>query len=267
MSKKLVFIWFIVSAVALSSCSKYQRLLKGSDFEAKYEAAEKYYAKEDYYRALQLLDELIIVYRGTERAERVYYLYAKSHFKQEDYLLANYHLKYFARTFPKSPHAEEALFLSAYCSYLSSPIYSLDQTSTFEALKEIQIFINLYPNSEYMPRCNEMVDELRFKLQKKDFETAMLYLNIQDFKAAIFSFDSFLKDYPASSFREEAMFNLVKAHYMLASRSVVSKQLERYTEAVEAYEKFISAFPSSSNSREAAGYNRQAQRMIANLSN
>ena len=92
---------FTVLLVAVS-CSKYQKILKSTDSDAKYNAAVKYYEKKDYYRALPLLEELITVYRGQGRAEKVYYYYAYSNYYLEDYELAAYHFETFANTFPKT---------------------------------------------------------------------------------------------------------------------------------------------------------------------
>ena len=48
-----------------------------------------------------------------------------------------------------------------------SPKYSLDQANTNEALDKLQIFIDNYPNSEYLPQANAYVQELQTKLSKK----------------------------------------------------------------------------------------------------
>jgi len=267
MLKKQLFLLFVLTAIVMASCSKHQRLMKSSDFNAKLEAADKYYAKSDYYRALQLYDELIIVFRGTEKSERIYYNYAMCHYHQKDYTMASYHFKYFARNYPKSTHTEECLFLSAYCKYLESPTSSLDQSFTLEALQEMQLFINMYPSTSRMQQCNEIIDKLRLKLQTKDFDIAMLYLNIEDYKAAIYALNAFMKDHPASSYREEVMFNLVKAWVSLAEVSVMSKRDERYRSAIDAFGKFSAAYPESRFMREANAYQRQAQKMISEVKN
>ena len=265
MLKKLFFVVFLLAVVVLSSCSKHQRLLKSSNFEAKLEAAEKYYEKGDYFRALQLYEELVTVYRGTEKAEKIFFHYAQCHYKQRDYILASYHFRYFARTFSKSKDAEEAMFLAAYCKYLDSSVPSLDQVSTLEALQEIQLFINTYPESKRMQECNEIVDKLRYKLQTKDFEIGELYFNIEDYKAAIYAFNVFLKEHPASVYREKVMYYLVKANYLLARKSVEAKKKERFLASVDAYEKFAASFPGSRFLKDATVYGKLAQKNLNEL--
>ena len=71
MSKIRYILFFSTFVIFLSSCSKYNRLLKSNDYEKKFEVAEKYYKQEDFYKAQQLLEDLLTYFRGTEKAEKV----------------------------------------------------------------------------------------------------------------------------------------------------------------------------------------------------
>ncbi len=48
----------LLAALLLSSCGEYNKLLKSTDYEYKYEAAKNYFAKGQYNRAATLLNEL-----------------------------------------------------------------------------------------------------------------------------------------------------------------------------------------------------------------
>jgi len=91
-------------------------------------------------------------------------------------------------------HAEEASFLGAESYSKVSPLYSLDQVDTDKALNKIQIFANKYPNSQYLPKANEIVKELSEKLELKAFEIAKQYNTIgeytRDYNAAIKALDN-----------------------------------------------------------------------------
>jgi len=211
MFKKTTYIIIIsLVVVLLGSCNRFTRLQKKGTPEEKYNASMAYYEKGDYFHALQLFDELIVLYRGTKKSERIYYLYAMSHYKEKDYVLASYHFKYFAKTFPKSPFAEECMYLSAYCKYLDSPKFSLDQSSTEAAIREMQLYINMYPNSERVAEANKVMDELRLKLIHKDFNAAKEYLKTEYFKAAIYALNQHIKDYPSSPYKEECNYLIIK---------------------------------------------------------
>ncbi len=252
--------------VALSSCSKYQKLLKSTDNEQKYEMAISYYEQKDYYRAIQLFDQLQAIYRGTERAERISYYYANAHFEQKDYILASYYFKQFAQNFPNSKNAEEAAFMSAYCNYLDSPPSSLDQQVTTDAIKELQLFINRYPGSSRVSRANELIDELRLKLETKAYNIANLYYKMEDYKAAIINYENLIKDYPDTRYREEAMYLIAKSYYSYASKSIASKQEERFQHTYDAVDNFATFFPESGYLKELRNIQKNARKELNNLS-
>lgn len=265
-NKKHLFILISCCLIfTLSACSKFSKIQKSTDMEAKYLAAVKYYEKERYYQALQLFEELITVFRGTVKAEDTYYYYCQCYFETGEYTVAAYHYNNFHQTFPNSPRAEEALFKNAYCYYLDSPPVSLDQKNTMDAIRQFQLFINRYPKSEKVQNSNELIDELRFKLETKDFLNAKLYFKTGNHKAAIVAFQNVIKDYPASVYKEESLYFIVKATYMYASQSISAKQVERYKLTMEHYYKLLDAYPSGKFLTEAETYFLNAQARIKKL--
>ena len=245
MFRKIFIISIVLTASVLLSCSKHQKLLKSTDNEKKYEAAMQYYDKGDYYRALQLFDQLIPVYRGTSQSEDLLFKYAYSYYNQRDYVLASYHFGRFSNTFPMSPKAEEAAYMTAYCKYLESPRYTLDQTVTKEAINEFQVFINRFPYGEFAKDATILIDQLRMKLQQKDFNIANLYMKIEDYQAAIVSYRNVLKEYPDIEFKEDIMYKIVIASYNFANNSIPEKKKERLESAQTSYYDFLSMYPES----------------------
>lgn len=248
-----------------ASCSKYQKLLKSDDVMLKKEKAIEYYEKGDYTRALGLLNDIIPVFRGTSHAENLNYYYAWAHYHQGDYILAGHYFRTFTTAFPRSVHVEEFLFMSAYCKYLLSPRPSLDQTPTREAIRELQAFVNRFPTSERVAQSNDLIDELRAKLEIKAFNTAMLYFNIRDYNAAVRSFQNLMRDFPDTPYREQAMFHIVRSHFLFAENSIEIRQMERYRNVVEAHRRFTNRFPDSDLMSQADRMNRTALEQIARL--
>jgi len=251
--------------IILSSCSKYQKLLKSDDFELKFEKAVEYYELEQYSRAIGLLTDIIPIYRGTVKAEILNYYYAMAHYNMRDYIMASHYFRSFATAFPNSEHVENFLFLSAYSKYLESPRSSLDQTNTIEAIRELQSFINRFPGSERVEEANELIDELRFTLEKKRFDQAMMYLRIGDYQAAYTTFENMLRDFPDTGFREEALFRIILAHYEFASRSITDRQVERFREVARNYQRLLRFFPESVYMLRAQRMNEFAQQRINEL--
>lgn len=258
----LLFGLFII----LTSCSKYQKLLKSTDNEQKYEMAFAYFEDKDYYRAIQLFDQLQAFYRGTDKAERIAFYYAYAHYEQRDYILASYYFKQFARSYPNSKNAEESAYMSAYCNYLDSPPSSLDQTVTLDAIKDLQLFINQYPKSERVVKANGLIDELRMKLETKAYDIALLYFKMNDYKATILNFQNLIKDFPDTKYRESAMYHIAKAYYSYAEKSIDSKKAERYQHTYDAIDNFASYFPESGNIKELRTIQKNAQKQLSNLS-
>jgi len=252
----------LLIVILFASCSDYQKVLRSNDPELKYERAVEYYQGGDYFRSMQLFDELVILYRGTSKAEKIYYYYAYSYYGQGDYYMASYHFQSLARTLPNSKYAEESSFMSAYCKYLQSPKPTLDQGMTEASINEFQLFIDKYPESERVDTCNQLMDNLRFKIEQKSYESAYGYYKTRYYKSAIYALDVFAKDYPESKYKEEALYYKMKANYDYASNSIDAKKKERYEDSVEACKSFILLYPESKHLKEAQNLKRSAEKQI-----
>lgn len=258
------FLSLLISLLLISSCSKYQSLLKSTDLDAKYKAAVKYYEKRDYYRSLQLFEELITIYRGTNRAEDAYYYYAYCTYYVDDYVMAAYNFNSFVTTFPNSRHAEEMQFMYAYCFYKDSPVSSLDQTNTLDAIEKFQLFVNKYPKSEKVAEANRLIDELRHKLEVKSYEIAFQYYHTENYKAAIVALDNFIEDFPDSQYKEECLYLSLRSAYLYANGSIDTKKKERFQVAVDSYLKFVDSFPKSRYLRDAEKIYENSRKSISN---
>lgn len=230
--------------------------------QKKYAAAKKYYAEEDYDKALSLFDELGTIMRGGPESENVHFYIANCHFELDDYYFANYYYRNFVKTYPISPRAEEAAFKGAYCSYLNSPKSSLDQSETEKALEEFQLFLNRYPQTSLKDSTNTMIAELRLKLEKKAFDNAKLYYLTENYKSASVALENMLRDFPDSPHREEIEFLVVKSSYLLAINSIESKKEERLNQTIENYHKFVDSYSDSKYIKDAESYYANAIREL-----
>jgi len=157
---KRVFILLAAVSLVMHSCSEYQKVLKNEDVKAKYDMAEKYYEAKDFKRANRLLEQIAPKYVGKPQGERVQFFLANSFYQIENYNFAGYQFERFLKSYPKSDKAAEASFLGAKSYFMLSPVYSIDQTDTDKALDKLQLFINSYPESEFLAEANSMAKEL-----------------------------------------------------------------------------------------------------------
>jgi outer membrane protein assembly factor BamD len=268
--KKSVLILLSVLLLAGSfGCSKefrdMNRAVRKGTLVEKDSAAFYFYRRGDYEKASTLFDELVRVYRGQERAKDILYAYAYARHEARDYLTATQHFESFQRLYPTDKRAEECMFMVAYGYYLqSSPAY-LDQSSTLKAINQFQFFVNTYPYSRRAEDANTYIVELRERVAQKEFETAELYFNIENYRAAATSFRTFLQEFPDSKYREQAQFMVFKSSYYLASVSIVSKQKNRYLDAIDFYQVFEEKFPTSAYLKEAKDLREKALKAVEKI--
>jgi len=242
---------FTLLAVLISACSDFRKLQKSDDWEKKYDAAIRYYEQGEYYKANALLEQILPIIKGSEKAEIANFYYGYTYYYQEQYLLASHYFKTFYDTFNRSEFAEEARFMFGYSLFKDSPRYNLDQVSSKEAITALQGFINLYPSSEFVPKADAALSQLRSKLERKAYEKALLYYDLKKFmtgeylKAALVEFDNFQDDFPGSKYTEEIQYLEIEAMYKLAEVSIYSVKKERYLEAIDFYENFIETYEDS----------------------
>ncbi|NVO83420.1 outer membrane protein assembly factor BamD [Hymenobacter terrestris] len=251
LSFRPAFFVLLLSTLLLGSCSGYQKLLKSTDVNKKYEAAIQYYEKEDFFKAGTLLEELIPLLRGRPEAEKAQFYFANTNYRQRNYTLAAYYFKTFHDTYPNSDFAQEAYFMHAKSLFKDSPEFQLDQTNTYTALEVIQEFLNRYPESKFRTEVEGMSQELQKKLENKAFLSAKLYYDLRYYQSAVTALTNFQQQYPASAYGEQAAFLKLSAQFDLATESVAEKQLERYNETLAFYQSFIDTFPQSKQLKDA----------------
>jgi outer membrane protein assembly factor BamD len=266
MIRRIIF-FFVLFVAVLTGCNEFNRVQKNGTLDEKYEKAVDYYNKEDYTKAQLLFDELYSsIMRTSEKGEKVLYYLSYSNYHLGDYIMAGYLFRSYYKTFPTSPKSGECLYMSAYCYYQISPPYTLDQEDTYVALNQFQYFIQMFPNdTARIKECNKLVDDLHRKLEKKAFYNAKTYYQIQDYKAAISSFDQFLHDYPDTKYREEVYYLKADARYKLAQNSIDAKKEERVQLCIKDCNTFLNTFKESEYTDEVNAILEKAQKLQKQL--
>jgi len=260
MQKNKIYIFILLVALGVSSCSEYQKVLNKGTSEEQYQMAVKMYDEQKYTKAIAMFEKITPSFKGKPQMERIQYMVSQAHYNTKQYSLAAYYFDKFVKSYPKSSKVEEAAYLSAYSYYLASPVYSLDQKDTKEAITALQTFIYKFPASDKVPDANKNIKELTYKLEKKSFEIAKQYYHTQDYVAAMVAFDNLLADYLGTSFKEEAMYLKFKSAYNLGTQSIDIKKEERINEAIKVHQRLERNFPNSK-------YLEETKKMVSDLSN
>jgi len=238
-----ILIILFMSSILLS-CNEYQKLLNSTDNDTdKYNAAEKYYNDGEFRRANALIEQLIPSYRGKPQGERLVFFFADSYFQTKLYYSAAIQFENFIKSYPNSQRIQEAYFMEAKSYYMLSPLYTLDQDDTYTGIDKLQVFINRFPNSEYVSEALELMNDLQNKLEEKDFEISKQYYTIRDYTSAIKALDNFVADNPGTIFREEALYFKWLSQFEIAINSIESRIVDRVSELERSLDNFLRNYP------------------------
>ena len=268
--KKVVF-FLMMLTVLLSSCGEYNKILKSTDYELKYSYAKKYFNAKQYERSATLLDELVTIFKGTAYAEESLYLLAQSYYGQKDYQTASQYFETYYSTYPKGEYTELSRFYSGYGLYLDSPDPRLDQTQTYKAIEQLQLYLEYYPQSERASQAQDILFELQEKLAFKELMAARLYFNLGTYMgnnllSSVITSQNALKNYPYTKYREEFMFLIIRAKYELAIVSVEEKLQGRYRDVVDEYYTYLNEYPEGKYLKQVQKYFDYAEKILKSLS-
>ena len=257
----------LLAALLLSSCGEYNKLLKSTDYEYKYEAAKNYFAKGQYNRAATLLNELIAILKGTDKAEESLYMLGMSYYNQNDYQTAAQTFTQYYNVYPRGTYTELARFHAGKALYLDTPEPRLDQSGTYNAIQQLQMFLEYFPNSAKKDEAQNMIFALQDKLVMKEYLSAKLYYNLgnylgNNYESCVITAQNALKDYPYTNMREDLSILILRAKYDMAVFSVEDKREERYREAVDEYYAFKNEFPESKYMKDADRIFKEAQKIL-----
>jgi outer membrane protein assembly factor BamD len=264
----VIFLWvmFVLTAI---SCNRNSitRIMKSKDVEYKYRKGEQFYASKKYTKAQLIFEDLFPLLRNDARFEDLYYKYAYCAYYMQDYLNAENLFKGFLDVFPKSTKAAEIDYMRAYSYYKQSPGVELDQTATEKTIGFMQAHVNNYPESAHMEEAMDIISRCYNKLERKEKLAAELYFRIESFRASAIAFTQLLNHYPQSESADQYKLMIIRSYYEYATRSVVSKQEERYEKAMTEYYDFVDRFPESKLLPEAQKYFQLSQNNLKAIKN
>jgi outer membrane protein assembly factor BamD len=254
----------------LSSCDSYNKILTTSNIDYKYEAAKAYYLKGDYSKAAQLLEGMVTLLKGGDKAEESLILLAKCYYDSKDYDTASQYFKVYYTNYPRGEFAEYARFHSGKSLFMDITEPELDQSGTYLAISELQLFMEYYPYSDYRDDAQDMILRMHELLVEKEYLSAKLYYELGDYmaymgnnyQACIITAQNVMNDYPYTAFREELSILVLRARYKMALHSVESKKKERYRATVDEYYAFKTEFPESKHLKEAEKYYKEASKFV-----
>ncbi len=264
MIRKLFFALPVIVLLLVASCkTEYEKVRASGDPELMVKTADAYFKDEKFLQAQTLYEIVIPYYRGKEEAADIFFNYAYTHYYLREYILASHYFKNFSTTYYNNSKREEAMFMSAYSNYELSPSHKLDQSYSDVAIEGFQLFVNTFPDSDRVKEANDLIEEMRGKMEKKSFSQGQLYLDIKQYEAAMVSFENMLQEYPDSDMAEKARYLSIVAAYELAKNSIYGKQASRYREVLEKIDKYEKKHKRSSFRKELKAIKNDSNKQLS----
>ncbi|MCK9279753.1 MAG: outer membrane protein assembly factor BamD [Melioribacteraceae bacterium] len=207
MTKKLLLI--PIAALMLWNCSS---TVDTSQFNSEefYNYTMELYNNEDYEKAVQEFQALVLQFPGSAVSDDAQYYLGMTYFKREQFLLAAYEYSKLIRNIPASPFVADAQFMLAESYYQLSPPYQLDQAYTKKSIEEFQAFIDFFPANTKVEEASRKIVELTEKLAEKEYRAALIYERMEYDKAAIKYYQNVAEIYHDTKFAPIALYNKIQ---------------------------------------------------------
>lgn len=172
----------------------------------------------NYTKAALLFDEVERQHPYSQWAVRAQLMAAYSHYQALRYDDAITTLDRFIALHPGNRNAAYAFYLKALCNYERISDVRRDQSTTYEALKNLQEVVRRFPTSPYARDARLKIDLTNDHLAGKDMEVGRFYLNTGEYMAALKRFRRVVDEYQGTSHVPEALHRMVEAYLALGIR-------------------------------------------------
>ena len=174
----------------------------------------------------------------------------------ESLLLAVNEFREFLTFYPTSPRADYAQYRLAFAQSEQMLAPERDQTNTREAIKELQVFVDRYPNSPILPDAQALMRKAKDRLSEANYRIGFYYFRVKWYPGAIDRFKDLLKVDPSFTNRDAVYFHLAESLYRASLND--ADPTEKRAEALPYYERLLKEF-------EKSDYLVEAQKRIAEL--
>jgi outer membrane protein assembly factor BamD len=218
---------------------------------------------------------------GTAEADKFLFTRGQEEFKEKNWLKSREYYRQIVDNYPQSPfrpdaklavgdsyigeHTTESLLLAVnefrefltfyptnaradYAQYRLGVAYSeqmlaadRDQSATRDVIKELNVFLERYPNSSLMPEARKLLRDARDRLSESSYRIGFTYYRMKWYPGAIDRFRDVLKDDPEFTHRDSVYY------YLAESLRLTKKE----PEALPYYERLIKEFETSEHLADA----------------
>jgi outer membrane protein assembly factor BamD len=153
----------------------------------------------------------------------------------ESLLLGVNEFKEFLTFYPTHPRADYAQYRLAAAYSEQMLAADRDQSATRDVIRELQAFMDRYPNSSLMPEARKLMREAQDRLSESSYRIGMTYFRMKWWRGAIDRFREVLKNDPQYTGRDAVYYHLAEALRLNGQRE----------EALPYYDRLLKEFEQS----------------------
>jgi len=203
-----------------------------------FEQGSEYLDKSQYIRARLAFQTLISTYPDSDMAALSYFSMADSFYEEggtENLMQAEDQYKNFIVFYPKHPLAADAQMkvVSANMKLMQSP--DRDQQYSHKALREINEFMQLFPDNDYVPIMRQFKMEVEENLAEGDLGVGNFYSSRGNYVGAIGRYENIANEYKDYS-------RLDEVYFLIGS---IWEKAGDFNKAAEWYQKIVIGYPFS----------------------
>ena len=178
-------------------------------------SAERELANGDEEEAARLFGEVERLYPFSDFSRRALLMSAFANQLDGNYEASRSDANRFLDLYPADPDAAYAQYIVALSYYDQIDESSRDSQLILNALQELRVVVERYPNSEYETSALLKFDLAIDQLAGKEMEVGRYYLRRGHFGAAINRFRVVVEDFETTTHTPEALYRLVEAYLSL----------------------------------------------------
>ncbi len=153
----------------------------------------------------------------------------------ESLVLAANEFREFLTFYPTNPRADYAQYRLAYAYSQQMLAPDRDQSATRDVIKELQVFLDRYPNSALMPEARKLMREAKDRLSEASYRVGFYYFRVKWYPGAVERFREILKIDPEYTNRDAVYFHLAEILF----------RTDKKAEALPYYERLLAEFEQS----------------------
>ncbi|MEW6321545.1 MAG: outer membrane protein assembly factor BamD [Acidobacteriota bacterium] len=151
----------------------------------------------------------------------------------ESLILAVNEFREFLLFYPTNPRADYAQFRLAFAYSKQMLAPERDQTATKDTVKELQVFVERYPNSPLLAEAKALLREARDRLSEASYRVGLHYYRVKWYPGAIDRFREVLRDDPEYTRRDAVYYYLAESLLRTDQKAEALPYFERLLQEFE----------------------------------